>query len=323
MDSNEARGAGQPATTTGPGLAAEEIRRQVADVPYWWHSIDVGQGVVTPGLKWGGDAGRLRQELESLHLPPLAGKTVLDIGAYDGYYSFEAERQGAARVVALDHMVWLNLCGGPAPLLDFSLSHLPPDGLPPPGSELPGKRAFDTAHRLLGSRVESVVADFMYYDLEKLGTFDVVLYLGILYHMEEPLTALRRVAQVTGELAVIESEIMEVPGWDEHALAEFIPDHFKGDRTNWWIPNVAGLTALAQAAGFRRVELVDKALHMQGAPPPDPERPTLIERARRSRIAPAARKVLRPVRPLVERYRWRPSAQTELFRGRATLHAWK
>lgn len=173
-------------------LEADEIRRRVQAVPYWWHSIDVGHGIVTPGTKWGGGSEVMRVELERQHCPAsLRGKSVLDIGSYDGYYAFEAERRGADRVVAIDHFVWLNNLDSANCSVDLSLQYLKPDGLPPPDHPLPGKRAFDTAHDLLGSRVESVVADFMHYDLDKLGTFDVVLYLGILYHMEEPLTASR------------------------------------------------------------------------------------------------------------------------------------
>jgi hypothetical protein len=78
-------------------------RVAVAEVPFWWHSIDLGDGVITPGHK---DPSFIRRELASMRIPPLAGKSVLDIGAWDGFFSFEAERQGARRVVALDHFVW-------------------------------------------------------------------------------------------------------------------------------------------------------------------------------------------------------------------------
>src|SRR5947208_97682 len=66
----------------------------------WFHSIDLGDGVVTPGQK------DTLSEVGHLKLPDLTGRTVLDIGAYDGFYSFEAERRGAKRVVAADHFVW-------------------------------------------------------------------------------------------------------------------------------------------------------------------------------------------------------------------------
>ena len=80
-----------------------ELEQMVESAGTWWHSIDLGQGVVTPGKK---SARFLAKELHSLQLPDLTGKSVLDIGAFSGFYSFEAERRGAARVVALDHYVW-------------------------------------------------------------------------------------------------------------------------------------------------------------------------------------------------------------------------
>ena len=82
---------------------ARELYQKVAAVPIWFRSIDLGMGVVTPGVKSPEQHG---QELNNLRLPDLRGKSVLDIGAWDGFYSFAAERMGASRVVALDHHVW-------------------------------------------------------------------------------------------------------------------------------------------------------------------------------------------------------------------------
>src|SRR5437588_11652940 len=81
----------------------QRLAEAVAQVPVWWHSIDLGDGVVTPGHK---SPTMLDDEWQSLNLPDLCGKSVLDIGAWDGFFSFAAERAGAARVVALDHYVW-------------------------------------------------------------------------------------------------------------------------------------------------------------------------------------------------------------------------
>lgn len=87
-----------------PGTAAgRELQSQVHAIPFWCHSIDLGLDVVTPGVKTPEVHAR---ELASLQLPALRGKSVLDIGAWDGFYSFAAERLGADRVVALDHFVW-------------------------------------------------------------------------------------------------------------------------------------------------------------------------------------------------------------------------
>ena len=69
----------------------EQLREMADSLPFWWHSIDLGHGVKTKGVKAGGD---MTNELKSLCLPELRGKTVLDIGPMDGFYSFEAERRG-------------------------------------------------------------------------------------------------------------------------------------------------------------------------------------------------------------------------------------
>jgi 2-polyprenyl-3-methyl-5-hydroxy-6-metoxy-1,4-benzoquinol methylase len=82
---------------------ASRLREAIAEVPLWWHSIDFGNGVVAPGHK---TPGTLAREWASLGLDSLQGLSVLDIGAWDGFFSFSAERAGAARVVALDYYAW-------------------------------------------------------------------------------------------------------------------------------------------------------------------------------------------------------------------------
>lgn len=72
-------------------------------LPFCWHSIDLGHGVKTKGVKAGGD---MANELKAPCLPELRGTAVLDIGPMDGFYSFEAERRGATRVVAVDDYSW-------------------------------------------------------------------------------------------------------------------------------------------------------------------------------------------------------------------------
>src|SRR5262245_13935732 len=78
-------------------------QRLVDATPYWHHSIDLGDGIVTPGGK---TPQHTYDELARLRLPDMANKSVIDIGAWDGYYTFHAEHFGASRVVALDHYVW-------------------------------------------------------------------------------------------------------------------------------------------------------------------------------------------------------------------------
>jgi len=224
---------------------------------FWWHSIRMADGSVTPGEK---TPDILQQEWQDLSLPSLSAKTVLDIGAWDGWFSFEAERSCASRVVALDQFVWA---------LDFSRSEeyweyvakcrsagQRPDAWGPEcgwwdAETVPGKRAFDTAHRSLGSAVESINADFMTCDLESLGTFDIVLFLGVLYHLKEPLSALERLRRTTKGLAIVETAAISLPENDQRPIIEFLPEgEPNGDTTNWFFPNEAALHAMLKRAKF-------------------------------------------------------------------------
>jgi tRNA (mo5U34)-methyltransferase len=295
-------------------LSALTLSQQVAEVPFWWHSIDVGEGVVTPGHASPEDQ---QYTLQSARFPEdLSGKSVLDIGAYDGFYSFEAESRGAQRVVALDHYVWeRDISKIITYWKDCSERGVPTN---PADTEryidavnLPGKLPFNTAHRLLKSRVESVVVDFMEADLAKLGSFDVVLYLGVLYHMENPLAALRRVAQVTKELAIIGTQGIAIEGHEGRSLFEFFPgSELNNDYSNWWAPTEKALVGLCTAAGFSRVEV------LEGEPRKEfrPVKKSLLRKART-----AAGHALREFglrEPL-------PVSKPELVRYGLKAHAWK
>lgn len=224
----------------------------------WFHSIDLGDGLVTPGRK---PAQALAREFEALRLPDMTGKSVLDIGAWDGYFSFRCEALGAGRVVALDHYVWSidfparyryeRECRSrgqrPAPW------HEIPEVWKP--DSLPGRAGFDLAAAALDSKVEPLVADFQTVAAQDVGEFDVVLFLGVLYHVEDPLAALRKVAAVTRGMAVIETVMIDVSGYRRYPLAHFYPtDELDADPTNWWSHTPKALTDLCLAAGFRRVE---------------------------------------------------------------------
>ena len=170
----------------------------VDEIGTWHHSIDLGDGVVTPGGK---TPHHFYDELRRLRLPEMADKSVLDIGAWDGFYTFHAEHARASRVVALDHYAWsidfekatAYRARERASGLESRAFDTVPEVWDPIG--LPGKRGFDLAHRVRNSRAEVVVDDIMTMDLTRLGTFDVVLFLGVIYHLEQPLQALRRVRQ--------------------------------------------------------------------------------------------------------------------------------
>jgi tRNA (mo5U34)-methyltransferase len=245
---------GAPCCWATPMTLAEEVEA----VTRWWHSIDLGDGIVTPGAKSVAD---LEYEWHLMQLGDMAGKTVLDIGAWDGWMSFAGERAGAARVVALDHYVWVmdieqewryeQECAdaGVRPLdAELVPSVWRPD-------ELPGKRGFDLAKAALSSHVDEVVDDFMTMDLEALGAYDVVIYLGVLYHMRHPMLALERVRQVTRGVAYIETQAIVVPDRPDWPICEFYEtDDLAGDRTNWWAPTMPALIGMCRAAGFSTVE---------------------------------------------------------------------
>src|SRR3954449_10126890 len=111
----------------------------------WFHTIDLGNGIVTPGRD------ESARKLGWIGLPAdLSGRTVLDVGAWDGFFSFECERRGAARVVAADSFSW-------------------------DGSNWGTKAGFELAREALGSRVEDVEVDVMDLSPERVGTFDLVL----------------------------------------------------------------------------------------------------------------------------------------------------
>lgn len=201
----------------------EQLRREV-DKLSWFHQMDLGRGVVTPGR-----IDVARQTLPRLRMPAdLSGKTVLDIGAWDGYFSFEAARRGAKRVLATDSHAWFTL-----------------------------KPSFELARRALGSRVEDLDIDVMDLDPEKVGTFDVVLFLGVLYHLRHPMLALEKVYGVTGDHLILET-VTDL-GWTSYPAMRFYPgNEHAGDASNWFGPNPAAVVGMLKAVGFRRVEIVTK-----------------------------------------------------------------
>ena len=169
----------------------EDLQAQ-ADALHWYHTIDLGNGVVTKGDSAQDDGTGI--------LPDVTGRSVLDIGAWDGKYSFLAERAGAARVVALDHYAWgVDFAARGAYWAECIHNGTLPDQSRDETDfwqpDLPGRRGFELAEAALGSKVEPLVADFQTVDLDEVGQFDVVLYLGVLYHMKEPLTCLERRAR--------------------------------------------------------------------------------------------------------------------------------
>src|SRR5256885_11922615 len=133
------------------GQMAESVRARVR-----YHSIQLPDGSILPGLQ---PIEHLRWRLGLFGLPEdLRGLRVLDIGAWDGWFSFECERRGAA-VVAVDCVE-----------LDTFLE----------------------ARQLLDSKVEYLTLDVNELSARRLGRFDIVLFLGVLYHLRHPLLGLEK-----------------------------------------------------------------------------------------------------------------------------------
>jgi tRNA (mo5U34)-methyltransferase len=188
----------------------------------WFHQIDLGNGVTTPGVD---DS---KSKLDQVRLPAdLSGKTVLDIGAWDGFFSFECERRGARRVVALDGGVWRV------------------DSI--------GKAGFEFARQVLNSKVEDVEMEVSEISVDRLGRFDLVLFLGVLYHLPDPVGAFLKVASVAAHDIIVEThvDLMEIA---TPAMAFYPFEECAKDGSNWCGPNKAAVEAMLKLAGFQTIE---------------------------------------------------------------------
>ncbi len=211
-------------------MSPNDLRARVA-AHRWYHTIDLGEGVITPGVD------DTPHRLGRIALPAsLTGLSVLDIGAWDGFFSFECERRGAARVVAADYFSWHGAGWGT-------------------------KAGFQLAREALGSRVADIDIDVMDLSPERVGTFDLVLFLGVLYHLPHPLLALEKVASVTRGTLILET-VVDLVGLQRPAVAFYPGRDLNNDPTNWWGPNPAAVAGMLETVGFQDVRTVT---HLPGA----------------------------------------------------------
>lgn len=209
----------------------DDVRSRVADIGVWRHRIDLGDGIVTPGTE------DCPTELTRLQVPQdLTGTRVLDVGCSDGFYSFECERRGAD-VVAIDDESSL-LSGG--------------------------VNGFRTARSILGSNVEYRAADVELLPADEAASYDLVLFVNVLYHLRNPMKSLEQLAMVTkpGGTLVLKTYFQtDVRKWVRGRCYGFDIDRrpkwwyypsteLAGDPTNWWAPNRAGLEAMLGATGW-------------------------------------------------------------------------
>ncbi|WP_186417321.1 TIGR04290 family methyltransferase [Bosea sp. CS1GBMeth4] len=217
-------------------LTSEQIRERVAALGPWFHNLDLG-GVETapdhflgdyPRQKWRHFAGAVPQDL--------TGLSVLDIGCNAGFYSLEMKRRGAERVLGIDFDdTYLEQARFAAEMADLDISF----------------------------------AKLSVYDVAALRErFDLVLFMGVLYHLRHPLLALDLIREhVVGDLMLFQSmqrgggesaevgenhhfwntELFQKPGFPR---LHFIEHRYADDPTNWWIPNAACAEAMLRSSGF-------------------------------------------------------------------------
>jgi tRNA (mo5U34)-methyltransferase len=225
------------------GASAVEAARVRDSVPLWFHTFALAPGVYTPGIAR--DHG---YRLAVLGADRFAGRSVLDVGAFDGFYSFLAEARGARRVVAVDNEQYV----------DWVRARF--------GLTVQGGGGFRAIAGLTGSLVEYRRMDAL--DVRELGErFDVALCFGILHRVTDPIALLRALADV---LAPDGEIVLETYGSRLPANAPAIEVHEPGDvyaRDDfvYWGFSPEGLRRLARIAGLDEVEVIDE-LEVDGHP---------------------------------------------------------
>ena len=218
-------------TARNPEYTAN-LQRQSGELAQlgYYHSIELPDGRVIPGIQ---SLETQRRRIAQFPIPEdLRGKRVLDIGAWDGWFSFEMERRGAS-VVAVDSS---------------------------------SKTNFRQVKALLNSKVEYVVGDICRLKPRDLGYFDIVLFFGVLYHLKHPMLALENVCELSTGLVCVESFVTDdVPDAPVPMLEFYEGQELAGQFDNWVGPNISCLLAMCRATGFATVEfrsVLDRRAHV-------------------------------------------------------------
>jgi tRNA (mo5U34)-methyltransferase len=221
---------------TSDTLSREEIRRRVNALGPWFHNLDL-KGVSTAPSHFLGDYPAVKWRRFSRVIPDrLEGKTVLDIGCNAGFYAMEMKRRGAERVLGLDT-----------------------------DEEYLAQARF--AAEVNGLKIE--FRRLSAYDVGQLREkFDLVIFMGVLYHLRHPLLALDLIHEhVAGDLLLFQSMLrgddrvdpvdenydfwttdqFDRPGYPK---LHFVENQYADDPTNWWVPNRACVEAMLRSAGF-------------------------------------------------------------------------
>lgn len=198
---------------------------------HWWHPITIGE-FTTPGHNQ-----ETEDTFNNLGLPEsLEGLSVLDIGAWDGYYSFGCEKLGAKRVVASDKFVWT-----PNHMVDWNISD----------------SGFKFAKKHLNSKVEQLFASVEELDPVTHGKFDIVMMLGVIYHAKDPIGYLQKAFDMSNDLVIIESHV-DLMDLQYPAARYYIHDELNNDITNFWGPNALAVRGMMQDIGYK--DITEKTL---------------------------------------------------------------
>ena len=209
----------------------EWVESRVNTEEYWFHRFNLSKNLITPG--WSDCA---KEKLPFFGLPKdMSGMRVLDIGHAEGFFSFEAERRGAAEIIGIDNYPPMN-------------------------------RKFNICKYALGSKADGFLTSVYDLDPKKFGTFDIVFFFGVLYHLRHPLLALEKIAEVCTGTLLMQTATCSDTG--DTPIAEFKPfgstqqigDAASFDPTCLWFPNPACVEAMLKHTGFVDVhELSRKA----------------------------------------------------------------
>ena len=187
-------------------LTPAEKQKMIDSVPCWWHSIDFGDGVFSQGLQ---PRGTMLWDQFDIPTSSIKNKTVLDIGAWDGKYSFLCEQAGAKTVLAVD--------------------------VSQGGSNSNG---FHVAKKILNSKVSHMDEDFLNLKPSDVGKFDLIIFAGVLYHLENPLGGFRALKKLLSNTGLIVIETTTLPDEIEEPYIKFhLRRELNNDPTNFWTPS--------------------------------------------------------------------------------------